>query len=155
VDLYNPPSLGGAQIHDLNPGIEPDGLFWTVAIPDNGVDVNVGEGYASLEGTVNIDDYGTIQNGLFGGGPKPIPGRVSFRVVWTAGTGPAIEIDNDDDAANGGGFLASFFQSPNCSAQMEWRARVGNSLFVSHLGATSSSTFAEFGQEADGSFDFS
>ena len=41
----------GAQIHDLNPGIKADGLFWTIAIPDEGIEVHLGKGFASMEAT--------------------------------------------------------------------------------------------------------
>lgn len=58
----------GAQIHDLNPGIKPDGLFWTIAMPEDSIEVNFGKGRASLEArNVPIEDYGTgiVSNGLF------------------------------------------------------------------------------------------
>ena len=84
--MYDPslgptPSLA-SQIHDLNPGITPpgpDGLFWTTVIPDEGIEVHLGEGVASMQATnVHIDDYGNVLNALFGGGPTPIPGVVSL-----------------------------------------------------------------------------
>src|SRR5438128_4770463 len=126
--MFDPSS--GAQIHDLNPGIEPDGLFWTCAIPDDGVKVDLAGKTASMQATnVSIDDYHDFVNAVAGGGPKPIEGKVSFKVVWT-GVGAPVPIDNDDPPSSGGGFAGTFFQKPSCTAQMEWTARVGNSVFI-------------------------
>ena len=105
MDVYDP-SLGtpAVQIHDLNPGIKADGLFWTTPIPDEGIDVNLGKGSASMFATnVPVNDYGTIQNSLFGGGPAPIPSLVSFTVDWS-GVSERVNVRNTNPAASGGGF---------------------------------------------------
>ena len=148
--MYDP-SLGtpAVQIHDLNPGIEPDGLFWTSTLPEKGVAVDLERGFASLKGTkVAIEDYGDFGNALFGGGPVPIPGQVSFTVEWVQ-AGDPFTIDNNDDPSLGGGFEGKFLP---CGAQMEWTARVGDLKFVSDPLVTSSSVFAEIGHEANGVF---
>ena len=148
--MYDP-SLGTppVQIHDLNPGIEPDGLFWTAALPHDSVEVDLEHGFASMKATkVAIDDYGNIGNALLGGGPAEIPGKVSFSVEWVQ-SGDPFTIDNTDDPSLGGGFEAKFLP---CAAQMEWTARVGDLKFVSDPLVTSSSPFAEIGHEANGVF---
>ena len=139
----------GAQIHDLNPGIKPDGLFWTIAMPDDWIKVDLGKGIASMKATnVPIDDYGDIPNALFGGGPAPIPGVVSFTVEWR-GVNERINIRNDDPPASGGGFAGEFIRN---TAQMEWTATLGDLTFVSDPLGTSSSVFAEIGHERNGAF---
>ncbi len=93
----------GNQIHDLNPTVFPPvGLFWTLEIASDdsheeegndqqtgewhngaGVEVDLEEGSALMKASnVPIFDYGDINNALFGGGPTPVPGRVSFKVAW-------------------------------------------------------------------------
>jgi len=142
VDVYEPGP--GAQIHDLNPGIKPDGLFWTIAMPEDSIEVNFGNGRASLEArNVPIEDYGTIANALFGGGPVPTPGFVSFTVTWH-GVNERVNIRNDDD-----GFAGEFIHN---TAQMAWTATVGDFTFRSDPLATSSSSFAEIGHERNGIF---
>lgn len=138
----------GAQIHDLNPSaFPPTGLFWTIEIPDDGVRVNLGKGRASLEADdVPIFDYKDIPNALFGGGPPPIPGSVSFLINWS-GVNQRLNIRNTDPVH--GGFAGEFIRN---IAQMEWTATVGNFTFASAPLATSSSTFAEIGHERNGSF---
>jgi hypothetical protein len=146
VDVYEPGS--GSQIHDLNPStFPPTGLFWTIEIPGDGIQVNLGKGRASLEAEdVPIIDYGNIGNALFGGGPAPIPGFVSFKVVWS-GVDGRLNIRNNDSVY--GGFAGEFIRN---AAQMEWTATVGDFTFVSAPLATSSSSFAEIGHERNGAF---
>ena len=138
----------GSQIHDLNPSaFPPVGLFWTVEIPESGVVVELGAGNASLQAAnVAILDYGDIGNALFGGGPPPIPGTVSFKVVWS-GVNQRVNVRNTDPVF--GGFAGEFVRN---SAQMEWTATVGRLTLASDPISTSSSVFAELGHERNGSF---
>jgi hypothetical protein len=105
------------------------------------------EGFASMEATdLPINDYFTGGNAVGGGGDAPQPGVVSFKVVWQ-GEDERLTIRNDDPVF--GGFAGEFVRN---TAQMEWRANVGDLLLVSDLLATSSSSFAEIGTERNGSF---
>jgi hypothetical protein len=46
MDVYEPGP--GVQIHDLQPSIcPPTGLFWTIEIPGDAIQVNLGKGLAS------------------------------------------------------------------------------------------------------------
>ncbi len=93
-----------------------------------------------------IFDYTTTPDALFGGGPKPVPGWVSFRVVWS-GMQERVDVRNTDPVF--GGFTGQFIRN---KAQMEWTAAVGDYRFVSDPLQTSSSSFAEIGSERNGSF---
>ena len=138
----------GSQVHDLNPtAFPPLGLFWTIAIPGSGISVNPGAGNASMQASnVPIFDYGNIPNALFGGGPPAVPGFVSFQVVWS-GVNQRVNIKNTDPVY--GGFAGEFVRN---SAQMAWTATVGDYTLVSDPISTSSSSFAEIGQERNGTF---
>ena len=83
------PGSGGAQVHDLNPTqFPPVGLFWTVPIPVNGVEVDLAKGTASMKATkVPIFDYGhsrtrcslaAIHRRFLAG----FPSRLSGRAAW-------------------------------------------------------------------------
>ena len=134
----------GAQIHDLNPGIRPDGLFWTIAVPEDSIEINFEQGRASLEARdVPIEDYQTITNAFFGDGPAPTQGSVSFTVTWH-GVDERVNIRHDDD-----GFAGEFIRN---TAQMAWTATVGDLTFRSDPLTTSSSSFAEIGHERNGIF---
>jgi hypothetical protein len=122
-------------------------LFWTTEIPITGVDVQLGKGSASLQASdVAILDYGQIPNALFGGGPPPIAGTVSFKVVWH-GVNERLNIKNTDPVF--GGYAGEFVRN---TAQMEWSAAVGDFTFVSDPMVTSASSFAQLGHERNGSF---
>ena len=98
------------------------------------------------ERDVPIIDYGNIGNALFGGGPVPVPGSVSYRVAWS-GVNERVNIKNSDPVF--GGFGGEFVRN---GAQMEWTGTVGDLQFVSAPLATSSSLFAELGHERNGIF---
>ena len=136
----------GAQLHELNPSLSPPlGLFWTIAIDGDGIDVNPGAGRASLQASdVPIFDYGNFVNGITG--HPGTPGSVSFKVTWS-GVNERLNIRNTDPIF--GGFAGNFVRN---AAQMEWTATVGDLMFVSAPLATSSSSFAEIGHERNGSF---
>jgi hypothetical protein len=95
---------------------------------------------------VPIFDYTTIPNALFGGGPAPTPGSVSFTVTWS-GVEERLKIRNTDPVY--GGFAGEFIHN---AAQMEWTATVGAFTFDSAPLSTSSSVFAEIGHERNGVF---
>jgi hypothetical protein len=69
------------QIHDFNPGIARDGLFWTMALDPESVRVNPGNGRAVLQARhLPMPDYHDFVNSATGG--ASVPGSVSFRVEW-------------------------------------------------------------------------
>jgi hypothetical protein len=139
VDVYLP-GPGGEQIHDFNPStFPPVGLFWTIELPDDSVEVRLGKGSATLKASdVPVFDYGTLGNALFGPVPSPLPtGSVTFTVVWS-GVQQRVNIRNTDPVY--GGFAGEFIRN---HAQMEWTATVGDYTFVSDPLTTSSSVFAE------------
>jgi hypothetical protein len=114
---------------------------------EQGVQVELEKGNAFLRAfDVPILDYGTDTNALFGGGPKPVRGSMSFTVVWS-GIQEQVDIRNTDPVF--GGFTGHFIRN---KAQMEWTAVVGDYRFVSDPLQTSSSSFAEIGSEQNGSF---
>jgi hypothetical protein len=143
VDVFEP-GPGAPILHDLNPGILPSGLFWTIEIPEESIKVNFGKGRASMEALdVPILDYGS-GDPLFG---DPISsGHVSFKVTWS-GVNERLKIRNTDPIY--GGFAGTFIRN---TAQMEWTATAGDFTFVSAPLATSSSSFAEIGHERNGIF---
>src|SRR5207249_4332976 len=96
----------------------------------------------------NMQRQRNIGNALFGGGPAPIPGLVTFTVEWS-GIKERVKIRNNNSPSSGGGFAGDFIRN---AAQMQWTATVGDFLFVSDPLTTSSSSFAEIGHERNGSF---
>ena len=81
-----------------------------------------------------------------GSNPLPTPGWISFKVVWRGGT-TSMPV-NSTDPTNGifAGTLA------DCMAQMEWTAEVGDFSFQSDPLESSQSSYAQIGQEINGSY---
>jgi hypothetical protein len=76
-------------------GVAPDTPL-PEKFPEARVDVQLGKGSASLQASdVAVLDYGNIPNALFGGGPPPTSGTVSFKVVWN-GVNERLNIKNTD-----------------------------------------------------------
>jgi hypothetical protein len=102
------------------------------------------EGHAVLQAdNVHVYDFHNIGNALFGGGPAPVAGVVSFKVKWS-GDETRVDVNNTKS-----GFAASFIRN---QAQMEWSAVSGGYRYVSAPLHTSDSTFAEIGHERNGTY---
>lgn len=95
----------GSQVHDFNGGIVPEtGLFWTVQLPDDALQVHGGGRRATLkaEHVPVLDTFQILA-------PTVVPAEVSFTVTWQAkgsvrrlGSGSAV--DPTDPAAFFGRF---------------------------------------------------
>ena len=126
----------------MNPGITSTGLFWTMAVPEDSVEVNFEKGRAELRvERAKVQDYGTFLNSVFGGPSEPA--TVSFEIHW-AGRSPRQHVVNTAGAMEG-----QFIRN---AATMEWSATTPHYEFVSQPAATSSSLFAEIGHERNGVF---
>jgi len=87
-------------------------------------------------------DYVDLEGALFGGTPVT-PGRVSFKVVWTA-QGVPQPVDNP----------AQRYRAVvrSAEAKMEWSARTRDFDFQSAPLATSTTDAAQLAQESNGSY---
>lgn len=114
------------QLHDFNPGDlnvpgEPNyfmdgGLFWTLRVPEESIEVHPGRGDASFVlSEFSLLDYFTVANAIFRfpAGPDPIPATASLDVEWT-GIGEREKVRNE--AADFGG------QYENAAASLLWSA---------------------------------
>jgi hypothetical protein len=83
LDLYNGP-VGTNQIHDFNPHIAPNGVFWTIFVPPDSVDVHFGAGQASFQLTTTVFDDHDLKSSLTGNFPPGFPqnAEVTFDVEW-------------------------------------------------------------------------
>jgi hypothetical protein len=136
--------LGGAQIHDFNPGIRQNGLFWTVILPPDAVQVDLNAGTATLEAhDLHMEDYGDLENAVTGDAAPPIPAVVSFKVEWIA-----------TDGINNWNNIAQQFRGEfrDASAQMEYQIRTVDFDITSAPLADSTTVAAELGRESNGSF---
>ena len=136
--------MGGAQIHDFNPGITQNGLFWTAILSPDDVHVYPNAGTATLEvHDLHMKDYGDFQNAITGYAGHPVPSVVSFKVQWTA----IGAVNNFNNASQK--FRGTF---RNAIAQIEYQIRTVDVDIVSGPLAASTTAAAELGHESNGSF---
>ena len=130
-------------MNDFNPGIAPSGLFWTVAVPDNSVDVHPGAGTARFAlSDFQTRDFHTIGNSILGGPSDPA--IVSFEMVW-AGHGQSL-VQTDGSTFS--------FDSVISTVTVEWSAlnEATGMRVQSDPASTSRSEFAAVGHEKNGVF---
>lgn len=83
-------------MHDFNPGIASNGLFWTAPIPGGSSSVNLGTGAASLHvADLDVEDYGNVVNALKDG--PSVEASVSFDATWS---GVQRRVNVRSEAAN-------------------------------------------------------
>jgi hypothetical protein len=130
------------QIHDYNPGIASNGVFWTVRVPDSFVDVNPGRGQASyLARNLAVPDYTDFISSIFPG--TSVPATVSFDIRW-------FDIQERTNRTNPDeGFAGEFVVTKATAA---WSSRQAGFEFVSDPAETSVSEHAIIGHERNGVF---
>jgi hypothetical protein len=130
------------QIHDYDPGITSSGLFWTIAFPDDSMEVEMEDAKARFKSSnLTIADYGTIINGLFHIAP-PATGMVSFDIRWSGAT-------NRGTFTNSGQrFTMDFVQT---GAHISWQGKTGSDTFHTTEGAQRVG-FAQIARQRSGVF---
>jgi hypothetical protein len=64
-------------VHDFNPGITPNGVFWIVQVPDDAVQIT-DETLA-----IHVKDVAVVDQFMFPAGTGKVPATVSFDVTYT------------------------------------------------------------------------
>ena len=137
------------QQHDFNSGIAPNGLLWTVRLPDDRVEVDaddLDDGASMIIKGLPASDYGTLANSLFTHAIPPEAAVVSLVLRWTGKTGATGATDAGANRFN--------FQGIFTHATLSWSAIVPslNFAFRSDPARTSHETFAELVNEQNGVF---
>jgi hypothetical protein len=72
-------------VHDYNPHIAANGLFWTIPVPDNSVSVVLGQGQASFSLSDEVFDDHDLKSSLTRIFPAGFPqlATVTFNVEWS------------------------------------------------------------------------
>jgi hypothetical protein len=143
VDLFEPGS--GSQVHDINGGVLASGLFWTLPLDDDALDVS-DDGrrvVLDVEGIQVIESYQ-----LFA--PTTTAATLSFHIEWQA-TGPFVERGKDATVAptDPAAFLARFAVARSTA---EFELSEFGFSFRSNPGVNADQGFAEMGRERNGVF---
>ena len=119
-------------------------MFWIIRIPDHSVDVNPGAGRARMVvSNLEIEDYHDLCNAL-SDGPSD-EAHVSFDVRWDS---PIMRKRFRNPAADQR-FTGLFSRT---QARVEWSAEEEGFEFHSDPASTSTTVYAEVGEERNGVF---
>lgn len=143
MDLFDPGAGPTGQVHDYQPGVLPNGVFWTMAIPEDAFTVRRRRARLRL-------DHLPLCDSLFFGNPVGIASQVSLKVDWRATSG---RVDRGEGAAVDPASPAAFlghFSDADCTARVEGAETGFCFETVGKLDA--SGFFAEFGEQANGAF---
>ncbi len=127
------------QIHDFNPGIAPNGVFWTVPIPRAAVQSERQTAFMKVR-DLDVEDYFNLFNALADGASNPA--QVTFTVRWSG----FIKEDDIKDPVNT--FRAKLIED---TASVTWTA-VSEGVTYRSVGDPTAVVFAEFGEEENGVF---
>jgi hypothetical protein len=130
------------QVHDDNPHIAPNGVFWTVPVSPDGLQVDPRDRSLALHATVPVFDDHDLLSTLRGSGPA-VPATVSFAVRWS-GANQVRDLRNP-----GQGFAGVFLAD---TATIQWSVKQEGFAFDSAPARTSASVFAVLGVERNGVF---
>jgi hypothetical protein len=125
--------VGQGHIHDFNPGVGADGLFWTAHVPANTIAVDFDDTTASFK-IENFALLDTIPN---------VPATISMAMEWH-GLNAQLEVK---DFVRG--FAGRYHE---CSATIAWSGEEAGFSFISDPASTSATRFAEIGSERNGVF---
>ena len=130
------------QVHDYNPGIAENGLFWTIPFPDEGAWIDLAAGKAEMHAlSLEIPDTYTFTNAFARGAQEMA--RVSFDVWWHSPKGTE-HIRNDEQ-----GFAATLL---DVESSISFSAESETFAFVSDPPEKSQALYARIGYEANGVF---
>ena len=81
------------QVHDFNPGITPNGVFWIVEVPDDAVKISPdGETL-----TIHLENVPVVDQGSFPAGTGTNPATASFEITYTKSGAPRHVHPTSDD----------------------------------------------------------
>jgi hypothetical protein len=143
VNLFEPGS--GSQVHDFNGGILASGLFWTLPLDGNAVRIS----HDGREAVLDVKDIQAIDSFQFESG-LGTPATVSIHVDWSA-TGPPVQHGEDSAAppTDPAAFLGPFAVAESTAVL---RGSEFGFSFRANPGVSTARTFAEMGDERNGSF---
>jgi hypothetical protein len=145
MDLFTGP-VGSGQVHDYNPHIAPNGVFWTIPIAADAVEVELEDATASMElEEVEVFDDHDLKSSVTRVFPPGFPKRASinFEIEWNG----SIERRKVTNEAQD--FTGQFIQTV---ATIRWSAEQPGFRFDSEPPNPSRNVYAVIGHERNGFF---
>ncbi|GAC1519709.1 MAG: hypothetical protein NVS2B16_26230 [Chloroflexota bacterium] len=138
------PGASGTQYTSIDPGNEPDGLFWTIPVPNDAVSIDLEEGTASFKANNLVTrDFHDIVNDLLHG--PSVPATVSFDAEWSGLTQHVTTTDNST-------FTEDLLQSTTGGVSVTWSGTEATQSFTTNPASREIIYFPAIGTERNGVF---
>jgi hypothetical protein len=131
------------QLHDFNPGITPNGVFWIVSVPDDAVEIK-GD---SL--TVTLNDVPNVDQIRFPSGTGTAPVKVTFKATYTKIGRPRTVRPTSHDPLSPFNWAGEMWMAINSG---NFSVKYTDGSFSASGNFSSSGNFGEMGTERNGSF---
>lgn len=138
-----------SQLHDFNPGISSNGLFWILQIPDDAVKITDGTLTISLTKANVVDQFqfpGGAGNNL---GTAGVPATVSFDITYTKLGMPRNVRPTSFDPLSPFAWSGQMWTATNSGS---FSLAYNDGSFSATGSFSSSGNFGEMGTERNGSF---
>jgi hypothetical protein len=130
-------------VHDFNPGITPNGVFWIVQIPDDAVQIT-GDTL-----TIHLQNVGVVDQFHFPGGTGNVPATVSFDITYTKSSMPRRVRPTSRDPLSPFTWSGKMWMATNSGT---FSVAYNDDSFSAVGSFSSSGNFGEMGTERNGSF---
>jgi hypothetical protein len=136
-------------VHDFNPGISSNGLFWLVQVPDDAVRITENTVTVSLTNVAVVDQFqfpgGAGQNlGMAG-----VPATVSFDITYRKSGAPRVVQPTSADPLSPFAWAGKMWMATNSG---RFAVAYTDGRFAARGSFSSSGNFGELGTERNGSF---
>jgi hypothetical protein len=137
------------QVHDFNPGIGSNGLFWILQVPDDAVKITDDTLTISLTNVSVVDQFqfpGGTGNNL---GIAGVPATVSFDITYTKSGMPRHVRPTSADPLSPFNWAGEMWAATNSGT---FSLTYNDASFSAQGSFSSSGNFGEMGTERNGSF---
>lgn len=129
-------------MHDFNPGIAPNGIFWIVQIPDEAVQIT------DKTLTIHLRNASVIDQFQFPGGAGNVPATVSFDITYTKFGTPRQVQPTSSDPLSPFTWSGEMWMATNAGT---FSVIYNDNSFSAQGSFSSSGMFGEMGTEKNGS----
>lgn len=131
------------QLHDFNPGITPNGVFWIVSVPDDAVVIT------SDSLTIRFKDVPNVDQFTFPGGTGTAPVKVTFEATYRKTGSPRTVQPTSHDPLSPFNWAGEMWMATNSGT---FSLSYADGSFSASGRFSSSGNFGELGTERNGSF---
>jgi hypothetical protein len=130
-------------MHDFNPGITPNGVFWILQIPDSAVQTT------DKTLTIHLQNASVVDQFQFPAGTGNVPATVSFDITYTKSGTPRHVQPTSTDPLSPFTWAGEMWMATNSGT---FSVSYNDNSFSAQGTFSSSGNFGEMGEERNGSF---